>query len=61
MRTLYTREGGGHYHIDRNCKMLQGGDFERLGYSLINERNISRKHLRPCPFCAQQQRTRKDG
>lgn len=49
--TIYARPDGWHYHLDRNCSMLQGGDFERLGYITITLKAIKRRHLNPCICC----------
>ncbi len=45
---LYARPGGWHYHLDRECPMLQGGDFEKLNYGEINAGDITKRHLNPC-------------
>lgn len=49
---IYARPAGGHYHLDRNCKMLQGYQFENYGYAQINKADIKRRKLNPCPACA---------
>ena len=48
---IYARPGGGHYHLYRNCKMLQGRDYKRLGYRVIALRELQERGLRPC-LCA---------
>jgi len=45
---LYARPEGWHYHTDRNCSMLAGGDFERLGYVEITLKEAKKRKLRPC-------------
>ena len=42
MTTFYSRPDGGHVHASKECPMLQGGDFEELGYEEItlNEARI---------------------
>jgi len=48
---IYARPGGLCYHLERNCQMLQGGDFERLKYRQITQRDIKLRYLNPC-ICA---------
>ena len=57
---VYARQGGWHYHLDRECPMLKGGDFEKLGYKEIREKlgykeisvsDIAKRKLNPC-LCA---------
>lgn len=48
---IFARPDGWNYHLDRNCSMLQGGDFERLGYVTIKQEEVKKRHLRPC-LCA---------
>lgn len=45
---FYARPEGWHYHTDRNCSMLAGGDFERLGYVEITLKEAKKRKLRPC-------------
>ncbi len=49
--TIYARPNGIHYHLDRNCPILQSGDFERMGYIEIKQSEIKRRKLNPC-VCA---------
>jgi hypothetical protein len=44
----YARPEGGHYHADRNCPMLAGGQFEELGYVEIAMKEAKKRKLRPC-------------
>jgi hypothetical protein len=48
---IYARPWGRHYHIDKDCPMLQGGDFERLGYTIIKKADIKKRRLNP-DLCA---------
>ena len=48
---IYARQEGWHYHLDRNCPMLSGGDFERLKYEIISPKRIKKRGLNPCPAC----------
>ncbi|KKM76009.1 hypothetical protein LCGC14_1384450 [marine sediment metagenome] len=48
---IYARPGGLRYHLDRQCQMLQGGDFERLGYVQVTKEAIKKRKLNPC-VCA---------
>jgi hypothetical protein len=50
---IYARPGGRHYHLNRECPMLQGGDFERLGYIRITMAEVKKRKLNPC-MCAYQ-------
>ena len=50
---IYARPGGWHYHLDRECSMLQGGDFGKLNYKEIKARDITKRHLNPCLCCYQ--------
>lgn len=52
---LYARPGGGHYHMSRSCRMLQGGQFGEYGYVVVSPDQVRQRGLQPCP-CA---RTRK--
>lgn len=45
---LYARPDGWHYHTARNCSMLAGGDFERLGYVEITQKEAKKRKLKPC-------------
>lgn len=45
---LYARPDGWHYHTDRNCPMLAGGEFERLGYKEITLKQAKKRRLNPC-------------
>lgn len=47
-RVKYARPDGWHYHTDRYCPMLTGGDFERLKYAEVSSKTISKRNLRPC-------------
>lgn len=47
---IYARPSGWHYHLDKNCPMLQG-DLGRLGYIIIPAKDIERRNLSPC-LCA---------
>ncbi len=49
---IFARPDGWHYHLDRNCEMLQGSQFERLGYIRILQDEIEGLDLFPCPSCA---------
>lgn len=44
----FARPDGWHYHVDRNCPMLAGGDFERFGYKEITMKEAKKRKLRPC-------------
>lgn len=59
---VYARQGGRHYHLDKECPMLKGGvfeklgykesgDFEKLGYKEIRVSDIVKRRLNPC-VCA---------
>ncbi len=49
---IYARPKGSHFHLDRNCTMLQGlGGFEKQGYVSITIKAITKRKLRPC-VCA---------
>jgi len=50
---IYARPDGWHYHLDKGCPMLQGGDFDKLGYKEIKVSDITKRHLNPCPCCYQ--------
>ncbi len=56
---IYARPSGGHYHLERSCPMLQGGDFERLKYRQITQRDIKLRYLIPCS-CAHYGNDRKE-
>lgn len=45
---IYARPDGWHYHLDRECSMLQGSDFEKLGYKEISIGDIVKRRLNPC-------------
>lgn len=45
---IYARQGGWHYHLDRECIMLGGSDFEKFGYKEISKSDIVRRRLNPC-------------
>ena len=45
---IYARPDGWHYHLDKECPMLSGGDFVRLGYEEISETDIATRKLNPC-------------
>ncbi len=49
---IFARPNGYAYHIDRNCKMLQGSQFEHYGYVQIKIGDIKKRDLFPCPACA---------
>ncbi len=44
---IYARYHGKHYHI-RECIMLNGGEFEKLGYAEIPIKEIKLNKLKPC-------------
>lgn len=48
---IYARPNGGHYHLNKDCTMLKGGDYERLGYKEISREDIKEFKLNPC-VCA---------
>jgi hypothetical protein len=48
---IYTRPDGWHYHLSRECPMLQGGDFKRLGYRQIKATEVRTRRLNPCVCC----------
>ncbi len=49
LKVIYARPDGWHYHTTLNCPMLRGGDFQSLEYREVNEDDIEKKKLRPCP------------
>ncbi len=49
---IFARPDGWHYHLDKNCPMLQGGDFERLKYTRITRVELAKRKLWACPGCA---------
>lgn len=49
---VYARPHGWHYHLNKECIMLQGGDFERMHYAEIQKTEIGKLKLNPCPACA---------
>ena len=55
---VYARPGGWHYHIDRNCIMLSGDDFEELNYTEIQKGDVAKRELCPCPGCAYEKGSR---
>jgi hypothetical protein len=48
---IYARPDGGHYHLNRNCPMLQGNQFKYYGYTEIKKLDIKKRKLRPCICC----------
>jgi len=57
---IYARPDGSHFHLDRQCNMLQNGDYERLEYTIIDESQIKERKLYPCA-CAYQPRNKETG
>lgn len=53
--TIYARPDGSHYHTDRSCPMLAGGDFETLRYKEITKEEAKKRRLKPCA-CADKKR-----
>jgi hypothetical protein len=51
-RKAYARPRGGHYHLRKDCQMLTGGQFEKLGYKEITITEARSRKLIPCT-CAQ--------
>jgi hypothetical protein len=47
---IYARPDGWHYHLRRDCPMLEG-DFERFGYTTITKAEVEKRRLWPC-LCA---------
>lgn len=45
---VYARPRGEHYHMKRDCPMLTGGQFEKMGYKEITPEDIVKRKLRPC-------------
>jgi hypothetical protein len=43
---IYASPNGRHFHTNRDCLLLQNGDFERLGYQEIGLDDL--KRLNPC-------------
>lgn len=58
--TIYARPNGWAYHLDRNCTMLEGGQFEHYQYTKITPEDINHRHLVPC-VCAYNNALRKGG
>jgi hypothetical protein len=48
---IYARPEGWHYHLNRDCVMLSGGQFENYKYTTITPKDIRKRHLSPC-VCA---------
>lgn len=48
MRDIFARPDGRHYHTNRNCTMLGGGDFEKMGYVKIDLEEVGTRELYPC-------------
>ncbi len=56
---IYARPNGWHYHLDKNCKMMGDGDFEKYGYVQIKKSEIKKRHLLAC-LCAYDRVERKE-
>jgi len=56
---LFARPDGKHYHTDRNCPVLQQGNFEKLGYREVTLAEIMRGRLRTCSCVGQIKREAK--
>ena len=48
MTIYYARPDGGHFHSSKRCPLLDGGDFERLGYVEISAGEKKSRKLREC-------------
>lgn len=48
---VYARPDGWHYHLRKDCPMLQGGDFMRLKYADIRTEGLFKRRLTPCACC----------
>ncbi len=48
---IYARPLGWHYHLSRDCPMLDNGDFTKLGYVQVTKNTVERRHLYPCICC----------
>ena len=51
MMKVYARPGGSHYHLTRNCTMLQGKQFRTMRYKEITLKDSRQRGLTPC-ICA---------
>jgi len=47
-KVLYARPDGSHYHADKNCVMLRGGDFELLSYREVTPSETAKRKLTAC-------------
>jgi hypothetical protein len=45
---IYARPEGWHYHLDRDCTMLQGSQFKRHAYREVPAAIVRRRSLVPC-------------
>lgn len=45
---FYARPKGGHIHSNRNCPMLNNGQFDHYGYHLVSFGEAKRRSLQVC-------------
>lgn len=45
---FYARPRGGHIHSNRNCPMLNNGQFEHYGYHPISFEEAKKQNLQVC-------------
>jgi hypothetical protein len=50
---IYAFQGGSHYHLSKDCPMLNNGQFEKYGYKVISLIEIKTRLLKPC-MCVQE-------
>lgn len=46
---FYARPKGGHIHSNRNCPMLNGGQFEHYEYCSVSLEGAEQRTLKVCP------------
>lgn len=45
---FYARPGGRHFHTNKNCPMLNGGQYEHYKYKPITLDEVEKKWLETC-------------
>ena len=49
---VYIRKGGGHYHVSKRCPLLDGEQFEQMGYYPVRLSELDKTQYKPCAKCA---------
>jgi len=45
---VFIRINGTHFHLRKDCTMLDNGQFETMGYYQIELEKVDRKKFNPC-------------